>query len=173
MSIKIHKVTNAAVHLDGASMLGRVSEADLPNLTAVMVDHDALGMLGKTRHFAGYEAMEATFRWNAFYSDALTQIGNPFEPILVAVYANMDVHTSEGLQEQQSVVTFMRGTFKNLPQGNYKQMESVDGLESMMEVSYMRQEIGGNVIAEFDAFTNRLVVNGEDITAQYRANLGG
>jgi P2 family phage contractile tail tube protein len=172
MSIAIHKVTNAAVHIDGASQLGKVSEMDLPNLTAVMVDHDALGMIGKTRHFAGYEAMEATLRWNAFYADAYSQTANPFEPILVAVYANMDILNSEGLQEQQSVVTFLRGTFKNLPAGNYRQMENVEALESMMEVTYMKQTIGGVTVAEFDAMTNLLIVNGQDITAQYRANLG-
>jgi P2 family phage contractile tail tube protein len=145
----------------------------MPDLQAIMVDHEALGVIGKTKHFAGYEAMEATFTWNAFYADTLRQIGNPFQHISLALHANMDEIDGQQLQSQISVVTDLRGTFMNYPTGSFSQMENVDGLEMKMSVFYLKQTIDGVEIFEFDAANNLLRVNGVDLTAQFNNNIGG
>ena len=173
MSTLIHKITNAHLVIQGSSMLGRLSEAELPKLEATLVEHDALGLLAKTKHFAGFEAMEATFRWNAFYPDVMILLADPYEIIQMSLYANMDVISSEGLTDQVSIVTHMRGRFTtSLPSSSYKQMENVDGIETMVQVQYIKQVIAGVEIIEFDALTNLHVVNGVDKTARYRNNLG-
>jgi hypothetical protein len=172
MPTKINRVTNANLVIEGGSTLGQVSKVELPDLTAIMVEHEGIGLLGKTKFFAGYETMEATFTFNAFYPDTLRQIGDPYQRLSLALYANMDVMDGGGLAEQIGVVTLVQGTFMNFPLGSFSQMENVDGLDLKMCVTYIKQVIGGADIFEFDAINSLLRVNGVELSATLNRNLG-
>lgn len=172
MSITINTVTNANVFLDGASKLGQASSVELPSLSANMAEHDALGLIGKLEHFAGFEAMEMTITWNAFYPDSLIRLLDPFKDIGLVVYANMDRRNASGLIDQVSVAHSVRGVFKSNGLGSLKQMENVDGVESMLSVHYVKQVVDGVEVLEYDARAQIYRVNGEDVLANYRNNLG-
>ena len=42
--IAINRITNANVYIDGASLLGRAEEVELPQIKAKMSEHKALGL---------------------------------------------------------------------------------------------------------------------------------
>lgn len=172
MPTKINRVTNANLFIEGGSTLGQVTKVELPDLTAIMVEHESIGLLGKIKFFAGYETMEAKFTFNAFYPETLRQMGDPYNRLSLALYANMDVMDGEGLAEQVPVVNFMHGNFMNFPLGSFSQMENVDGLELTMCVTYIKQVINGADVFEFDAINSLLKVNGVDLSAVSNRNLG-
>jgi uncharacterized protein len=170
--ISVKKLTNANVYVNGSSFLGKAAEIDLPKITAVMAEHQALGMVGKIDLPSGFEKMEARIKWNSMYPDAMKRMANPFEMVSLQCRSSLEDYTAGGRTGEQAVVCFMKAQFKEVPMGNFKQHENVE-LESQLTVTYVKLEIGGEVIVEFDALANIYKVGGEDILAQYRANIGG
>ena len=45
--IEINRITNANIYVNGNSLLGRAEEIKLPDISAIMQEHKALGMVGK------------------------------------------------------------------------------------------------------------------------------
>ena len=56
--------------------------------------------------------------------------------------------------------------------GNFKQHDNVE-LTSMLTVTYVKQVINGEDVIEIDVLANIFKVNGVDVLAQYRNNIGG
>jgi P2 family phage contractile tail tube protein len=61
--------------------------------------------------------------------------------------------------------------FKDFPTGAFKQQENAE-FESPLNVLYIRVEVGGQPIVEFDPLANIYKVDGVDVLSQYRNNLG-
>ena len=170
--IAVKKLTNANVYVGNSSYLGKAAEIDLPKITAVMAEHQALGMVGKIDLPSGFEKMEARIKWNSMYPDAMKRMANPFEMVSLQCRSSLEDYTAGGRTGQVPVVCFMKAQFKEVPMGNFKQHENVE-LESQLTVTYVKLEIDGQSIVEFDALANIYKVDGVDILAQYRANIGG
>ena len=51
--IKINKLTNANVYLNGINLLGRAEEVQLPQIKHKLAEHKALGMVGSADAHAG------------------------------------------------------------------------------------------------------------------------
>ena len=49
--IKINKLTNANVYMNGVNLLGRAEEVQLPQIKHKMAEHKALGMVGSAEFF--------------------------------------------------------------------------------------------------------------------------
>jgi hypothetical protein len=171
MALSIKKLTNANVYLDGASLLGKAEEISLPDLSGKMVEHKALGLVGVAEFWAGLEKMEAKIKWNSMYPDVMLKAANPTKAYKLQVRASLESHDSTGRTAQDPVVCYITGTFKKHPGGNFKQHDNVE-LENMLNVSYIKLEIAGAVIYEVDVLSNVYIVDGVDILAQYRSNLG-
>ena len=43
--IQINRITNANIYLDGNNLLGRATEIKLPDVSLIMQEHKALGMV--------------------------------------------------------------------------------------------------------------------------------
>jgi P2 family phage contractile tail tube protein len=172
MAIAVNKVTNANVYVDGRNYLGRAEEVNLPDVQAVMAEHGALGMIGKFELFSGFEKMEASIKWNSIYRDAMTKFANPVKAVQIQVRASIEQYGPSGRTTQVPLVVFMTVTPKTVPLGNFKQQENVE-LTSELNVLYVRQEIDGQSVLEFDPLSNIYKVNGEDLLEVYRANIGG
>lgn len=171
MAIQVNKITNAAVYIDGGALLGQVSEMELPTITQVMTEHAALGMVGKFELPSGVEAMMSKFTFNSFYKDSAILCANPNNTVSLQVRASNEAFEAGARVGSEPVRIVMRGQFKNFPLGNYKQHEVVE-LEVEMNVVYVKLTIGTTSVLEFDASANIYKVNGVDILAQYRADIG-
>lgn len=170
--ISVNKLTNANVYINGSSFLGKCEEINLPTVMSKMSEHKAVGMVGSFELFSGIDKLEARFKWNSFYSDVLKLAANPVNAVNLQVRSSLDVWGAGGRQEQQPVVIHMTGTFKGLPLGNFKQHENVEA-ETPFNVTYVKMVINGETIMELDVLANIFIVDGVDIMAQYRANIGG
>jgi uncharacterized protein len=171
MAIQVNKITNAAVYFDGSGMIGKCSEVELPSVVQKMTDHEALGLAAAFQLPSGIESMEAKFMFNAFYADADVIMANPGRDVAIQVRSSSETYEAGARTAQTPVKTFMRGQFKSFPLGNYKQHENVER-ECMMNVLYVKQVIGDRVILELDVMANIYKVDGVDLLATYRANIG-
>lgn len=171
MAIRIKRVTNANVYLNGGSLLGIVDEITVPDIKAIMTEHKALGMVGKLEFASGIDKLEAKIKWNSFDEVAYASMASFTKYVPMTLYADRMTFDSTGLTVEDRITVAMTAAPKNSPGGSFKQHETVE-LETMLNVIYMRVEMGGVAILEFDAMANIYKVNGIDQFAQYRANIG-
>ena len=60
--IKINRLTNANIYMDGNNLLGRAEEIQLPQIKHKMAEHKALGMVGSAEFFAGIDKLECKIK---------------------------------------------------------------------------------------------------------------
>lgn len=169
MSIKIHKLTNCNVYVDGNSYLGRAEEIDIPDLNFSMAEHKGLGLFGKLKFPSGLDQMEARIKWNALYPDAMKATSNPYKAMQLMVRGSLEVYEGGTRIEEQSVSYVMTGQPMKLPGSKFKQHDNVE-LESTFTVTRAKLVVAGETIFEVDVTANICTIAGEDILAQFRAN---
>jgi hypothetical protein len=169
--ISVNRCTNANVILNGIAMLGRAEEVDLPDVKAKMADHKPLGLQGIMELPSGFDKMEASFKWNSYYPDVLSVIPNIYSTVSIQVRASVETWDPTGRSAESAMVVFLNGTFKEWSGGKFKQQDNVD-LPSKMNVLYIKQVLNGQELYEIDILNNIYIVNGVDLLANYRANLG-
>lgn len=170
--ISVNRLTNANVYANGNNLLGRVQEIELPTVKQKMAEHKALGMVGTVEFFAGLEKMEAKLTWNSYYADALKTAADPTKTVQLQIRSSLETYDSTGRSAQVPAVVFLTAQYKDFPLGNFKQHDNVE-LVSMLSVTAFRLEIDGSPILEIDVLSNIYKVDGSDVLAQYRANIGG
>lgn len=171
MSLTVNRLTNANIYVNGNNLLGQAAEITLPDVKHKMSDHQALGMVGVVELFAGIEKMEAKIKWNSFYRDTLVAFANPTQALNLQCRSSVEEYGPAGRASQTPAVCYVTGYAKNIPGGNFKQHDNVE-VESMMTVTYIKLEIGGVPVYEIDVMANVYKVNGVDILAEYKANIG-
>ncbi|HIW78790.1 MAG TPA: phage major tail tube protein [Candidatus Bilophila faecipullorum] len=169
--ISVNNVVNAAIYLNGNSFLGRAEEVKLPEITAIMKEHKALGMVGKFELPAGFDKMEGEIKWNSFYEDAMRVQGDIFTYHSIQCRSNVETYSSPGRFRQVPLVTFLTIQFKGSPLGEFKQHEGV-GLTAKFSCTYIKQVLAGQEKLELDVLANIYKVDGVDLLADYRANIG-
>ena len=65
----------------------------------------------------------------------------------------------------------MRGRIKSHKPGSLEAGSTSDA-ETVIEVHYVKEEMSGKTLAEIDKYGYKCVINGNDIMAPIRANLG-
>lgn len=172
MSIKINRLTNANIYMDGDNLLGRAEEISLPTLKSKMSEHKALGLQGAIELPSGFEKLELKIKWNAFYQDVFDKMANPYKSVKLQARSSLEIWEGGEMIAQQRVVCYATVQPKGFPLGNFKQNDNVE-LESELACTYVKLEIDGKEILEFDAMANIFKINGVDQFAEYRSNIGG
>ncbi|ODS87298.1 MAG: phage major tail tube protein [Chryseobacterium sp. SCN 40-13] len=169
--IKIGRLTNANIYVDGSSLLGRVEEFNCPTLTYKQAEHKALGLNGTVEYYAGIDKMEGSMKWTSYYPEFLRKLANPFKAVRVQVRGNLEEYQGGERVGQTPAVVFLTIQPKDFPLGNFVQHDNVE-LTTNYGCTYVRMEINGEVITEVDVESNIFKVDGEDLLATYRRNLG-
>lgn len=172
MSIQINRLTNANLYINGASFLGRAEEATLPDIKVKQTEHKGLGMVGTLELPAGLEKMEAKFKMTSLYPEVVGVAGNPYATVSIQVRSNLETWQGQGLASQVPVVVYLSGRFTNLPLGGYKAKDNAE-FELNMSVTAAKLVVNGQELYEVDVLNNIHKVNGNDLLAVYRANIGG
>jgi P2 family phage contractile tail tube protein len=167
----VRKVTNGNLYLDGGSLVGKVQEATLMEVTAKMSEFNALGMVGTTEYASGFEMMEMTTVLHAYDGALLTQLADPNTRHRIQMRCQIDDYSSGGVQQQLPCAMYATVSAKKLPFGAFQAHERVTQ-EITWAVYYCRMEINGAPIVEFDPVANIYKVGGVDKLAAFRANLG-
>jgi hypothetical protein len=171
MSLSVNALYGANVYINGASFFGQAEEVTLPDLKPVMLEHKAMGMVGKTSLPAGFDKMEARIKFNSIYPEVMKVTADITRSHQVQFRSSLETHVGGNRVAEVPVVAFVRGKFTNVPAINIKQQDNPEG-ETTMVVDAYRLEIAGEEIFNIDIPASIYRVAGEDKLAAYRANLG-
>lgn len=169
--ISIGRLTNANIYLDGGSLLGRVETFNCPTVTFKQAEHRALGLNGTIEYYSGIDKMEGTIKWTSYYPEVLKKMANPFSAIQIQARGSLEEYQGGSRVGQIPATVFLTIMPKNFPLGNFVQHDNVE-LETSYGCVYVRLEIDGEPITEVDVEANIFKVDGQDLLAQYRQNLG-
>jgi len=169
--IKINRLTNANIYMDGNNLLGRAEEIQLPQIKHKMADHKALGMVGSAEFFAGIDKLECKIKWNSLYTEVLKKAANPFVAVQIQARASLETYNGMGRLAEVPAIAYISGTFKEFPLGTLKPQENAE-YETTMSVNYAKLIVAGEEIFEIDVLENIYKVNGIDILTVYRNNTG-
>ena len=170
--IQLNRITNANIYLEGNNLLGRAEEVKLPDVTAIMQEHKALGMVGKIELPAGFDKLEGEIKWNSLYDDAAKITANPYKSVQLMCRSSIETYGAQGRVKQVALVTYLTVMFKKNPLGAFKQHDNAE-FPSSFSATYIKQVIDGNEVLELDYLANIFKVNGEDMLQDYRTNIGG
>ncbi|MBH8611952.1 phage major tail tube protein [Pseudomonas mohnii] len=166
-----HRITNAAVYLDGASFFGRCEEIDLGTVKTVMSDFQGLGMVGLIELPDGLDKLEGKIVWNSKYIDAAKKMATPFKTVQLQCRSNIQVFNSAGLVDEIPLVTLMTVMFKEYSLGSYKPRDP-SKFEAPFSATYVRQMLNGEEVVLLDYLANIFKVGGQDQLSKYRQNIG-
>jgi len=170
-AINIHRITNANCYLDGNSLLGQVEEATIPDIKKIMVEHKALGMIGKPEFVSGLDKMEAKLKFNSIYPDALKAAAGYSNSVKIQLRSSVEVYEGGTKTSEKPYVVFMTGQFTNIPAGAFKAQDNVE-VELNMSITAIRIEFDRAELVNVDVNANIWITDGVDQLEQYRANLG-
>ncbi len=164
-------IHNGNVYINGNNLLGRPKEFNLPEIVTKTVEYTGLGMYGTIEVPVGIEKLEGSATWNSFYPDVFNRFYNPMKTVQLMVRADMRTVTDAGVAKQEAITTMVTAMFKKVPAGGYKPQEAAEFATDYAAYSIV-QKLGGKEILAVDPVNNIYRVNGEDMLAQFRANLG-
>ena len=170
--IQINSITNANIYLNGTSLLGRAEEIKMPDITAMMTERKALGMVGKIELPTGFDKLEGEIKWNSLYEDAAVVTANPFTSVSLQCRSSIETFGSQGRIDEQTMVTYLTVMFKKNPLGTFKQHENAE-FSSSFTCTYIKQVLDGEELLELDYLANIFRVGGVDQLTDYRINIGG
>ena len=170
--IEINRITNANIYVNGNSLLGRAEEIKLPDISAIMQEHKALGMVGKIELPSGFDKLEGEVKWNSLYEEAAKAMANPFKAVQLQCRSSIETYGPGGRIEEVPLATFLTVMFKKNPLGTFKQHENAE-FSSSFTCTYIKQVMDGEELLELDYLANIFRVGGVDQLTDYRINIGG
>ena len=165
------RITNGNLYLEGTSFLGSVEEINVPEVKFKKTEHKAAGMFGSYEFSSGVDKLEGSIKWNQVDPEAMKLIADPTKVYNIMARCSQEVYDSQGLQDEEPVVYYMAVQFSNVPGANIKQHDNVE-LSSTFSCTYIKLEVAGVELYEYDALANIYKVAGVDKLEKYRANLG-
>lgn len=150
--------------VDGVGKAGKVTEGAPPKVALLVEEHIAGGMGGSVDIMMGaVEKMETTVTMSGVEADYYRHIGST----IGMTYRGT---TNDG-ETEQAVIHQMRGLVREAD-GDAMKRKDKGSTKNTMTVEYYKLTIGGVVIMEVDVMGKKFIVDGKDLWAQQRANLG-
>jgi P2 family phage contractile tail tube protein len=169
----INQLVNGNIFVNGNSFFGVFKEVTLPEIKAIYEENMALGQNAKLELPTGLDLITAKVIMNAPYPNMQVLAGNPFRSHNFQFRGNLETYTGSERTAQNAYVCYMTATVKNNPLGNVKPRAKTEH-DMDLNVTYCKLEVAGQTqpIIEVDVMNNIFKVDGVDILAEYRANLG-
>lgn len=164
-------IRDANVYHNGQSTHGFAKEIALPEINPTKSDYSALGMIGTSKVFKGFDAMEMSIKWSAPEDNIITSSMNPFSNVDLMIRASREVSDATGVVDQQPVAYYVKGSPAGGTFGTLKQKEDNE-LETKIDITYFKMVQNGKVLFELDIENNIYIVDGVDLLQDYRNNLG-
>lgn len=171
MATRIGTLYNANVYVNGVNHAGLAEEVTLPDLKPKMVEHKPLSGIGSFELPTGVDKMGMKIKWNFIAPEVLINAADFYSSQDVMIRANADIWDNGSRVASAPVIAFVRGLSKNLPAIALKHQDNPD-IETELSVTGYKLEYNGRVLFEIDLFAQVYIVDGVDMMADYRANLG-
>ena len=165
------RLLQAVLYIDNNSTYGKTEEVQNPEIVAKMVDHKVLGMNGTLELSAGLDKMEGSFKLNGPEEEIAAMAADVYTQHEFIFRGNQEVYRGQTKIADRPYVVIWRGTFKKSKLGDQKQHENME-LNYNINVVYVKLTVNGVPKVEIDIINNIHKVNGKDLLATVRQNLG-
>lgn len=164
-------LSNYAVWEDGTNWIG-TGDIELPSFEALTETIKGAGIAGEVNapvkgHY-GSQTLKINFR--TLTVDAV-RLSETKSHALDFRGSQQVFNAGKGIYEDQSVVVKTRCVPINFTPGKFSVGASTE-TENEFEVHYIKIEVGGKVLREFDKFNFVSIVNGKDELEEVRKNIG-
>ena len=171
MGTRIQTLYNANAYVDGDNFAGIVEELTTPDFKPKMTDHKPLSGIGGIKIPTGLDEMTFKMKLNSIEPVLLAKSADFYTAQDIMIRANSDIWENDSRSESVPVTFFIRGRSTGVPAIGLKHQDNPD-IELNYTVHYYKVEIDGVVLFEVDYYAQVYIVNGSDLMAAYRANLG-
>ena len=159
-----HSLTDFMGFVDGVGRAGKLTEGTPPKFGLAVEEYIAAGMGGSVDIPVGsLEKMECTFSMAGVEADYYRHIGSTIGMTLRGSTDDGDTETP--------VIYQMRGLVREADTDAMKRKDK-GMVKNIMTVEYCKVTIGGKVVIEADVMGKKFIVDGNDLLAAQRANLG-
>jgi P2 family phage contractile tail tube protein len=159
---------NFNLFVDGQGYAGQVNSVTPPKLTKKTEEFRGGGMHAPIKLGMGMEAMDADFSMIQFSKDVLSLFGLA-EGQYVPITLRENLESYDGTETP--VMHVFRGQITEIDQGNVEAGAKPE-IKVSMNLNYYRLQHGDTVVQEVDIINMIHIVNGVDVLADQRANLG-
>ncbi|MBE6091705.1 MAG: phage tail protein [Selenomonas ruminantium] len=162
----------ARVYWDGEDNMIGIANVDLPELASSTTSITGVGLSGEVDapvrgHFG---SLELTLNWRTPHVTGLRMAGG--NPVSLQIYGsiqNFDHGANDYVEDQ--IIVSLRGRAKAYAPGTFEAMNTSDS-SNTIEVHYIKIEVNGQAIVEIDKYGYKTVINGIDLMAKTRRNIG-
>jgi P2 family phage contractile tail tube protein len=168
----VTSIIGGMVYGPQGALYGKFDEITVPEVKVKTQEQKATDMIG-TRRLPGIslDPLEATFKAQGFNTDFHALTANPFNEIGLQVRSNQLTARGQGRATCAAVKLELRGWFSSAKEGALKQGEGAQ-CEYKLEVHALKLTVDGREIKEIDIDNYVWKVDGEDLLADFRKNLG-
>jgi len=165
------KLINYSAYLNGTSYLGTV-DVELPNLEAMTETVSGAGIAGEVDSpvLGHYAAMTVTLNWRTLNIPQF-KLAKQKSHALDFRGAQQVFDAATGTYDSQGIKVSVRGVPKSTSVGKLAVGATTDS-SNELEVTYLKIEIDGMRVVEIDKFNFIAFVDGEDVLAKVRKQLG-
>jgi P2 family phage contractile tail tube protein len=174
--MEVASILGAMVYVKDGPMLGKFDEITLPEVKNKIQENKATDAIG-SRRLPGIsiDAMEATFKTSNFNAKFHAMASNPFVEYNLQVRGNLLVAGGQAQAQSRAVGkpirVELRGWFSSAKEPVFKQGEGGSS-DYKFEVRSITTIIDGREIRHVDVDNYQWRVDGVDILADFRKNLG-
>lgn len=169
--IIINKIIKANAYIDGNTQAGTIAEVKFPTLEFDSQEHDALGMAMTVSLPGKLKELDGEITWNSVYPEAEAKVLNPYSGIALQLRSNLERFGSGGLIEEVNMTTFLNIMTYSNDLGELN-MKDIQKRPVKYKVLSLRQVVAGKETLHVDPWNNVYRVNGVDIFAKMRQNIG-
>ena len=154
------------------ALFGKFEEITVPEVKVKTQEQKATDMIGNRRvPGLSLDPMECSFKAAGLRPDFHAMAANPFNEVSLQIRSNLVVAKGAGRAESRPVRLELRGWFSSAKEGVFKQGKAAS-CEYKMEVHAFKLEVEDKEVKEVDIDNYIWKVNGEDLLADFRKNLG-
>ena len=168
--MQISKLTHCNVYLAGTSFVGQFSEVSVPEVKHKAQEHKAGDMIGTRKVSGPLEAMEITLKADGFYPEMHGMFCNPDKELKLQVRCNLKRYAG-GMAVDVPVSMDIVGWCSSNKVGTLTAQDYAKP-EYKLEVSYFALRVAGLEVQAVDVDNHIHRVNGVDLLAAFRINLG-
>lgn len=166
------KLINAKIYKQGKTELMGTADAELPGMEYITEAITGLGLAGEveTPVVGHFKSLPFKFKWNTI-NERATDLLFP-ETHHLEIYSSLqDYDAGTGKLISKPVKAVLRALPKKVNLGKLEPAKKMDS-ETELECVYIKMWIDGQVVLEIDKFNFICNINGEDVLASVRKDLG-
>lgn len=171
MELKLSSLTEANVYKNLQSYFGKAEEVSLPAIKPKMIEQKVLALKSSIKIPAGFEEMTCKIKYNSIDESAIGDAANVYKAQTLMIRANMEKWEGDTLVGEVPVIANLRGKISDNSGITVKQNDNPD-MEETYNITYYELIVDGVQIYKLDIMANVYIVNGVDLWAQRRENLG-